>query len=193
MALREWHLWMPTPIFISFPALLFRLSLLFPDLPYLDVSRLLRPVEESGKTTFNRNIIFNTTLPRNCQAIYSATQFFGNTAIGTASLNLAFRVSSSEIDCSLALVLTLQAQALAMWRNHRVLTVLMLTLAGGHWSILLFCMAPVLSHFQRLKQSAGTTSLKATNTTNSVSGCKVTAVNRHWLVALYVYSKPSSL
>ena len=49
-------------------------------------------------TTFNRNITLNTALPLDCQSTYTVNQFFGNITIGTASLNLAFRVSSYEVD-----------------------------------------------------------------------------------------------
>lgn len=54
----------------------------------------------------NRIITLNTTWPINCQATFTLTQLFGNITIGTASLNLAFRVSTSDIECS-KVVLTL--------------------------------------------------------------------------------------
>lgn len=81
---------------ISSPAQLLRLSLFFPDRPYLAVSRAILP--SSGrikKTISNRNITLNTSLPVNCQGMYTVNQLLGNVSIGTASLNLAFRVSSS--------------------------------------------------------------------------------------------------
>lgn len=49
-------------------------------------------------TTFNRNITLNSTVPLSCQTTYTVNQFFGNITIGTASLNLAFRVSPYEVD-----------------------------------------------------------------------------------------------
>jgi hypothetical protein len=42
----------------------------------------------------------NTAWPMSCQVTYTVTQFFGNVTIGTASLNLAFRVSITDIECS---------------------------------------------------------------------------------------------
>lgn len=51
-------------------------------------------------TIYDRIVTLNTTLPMNCQVTYTITQFFGNIAIGTASLNLAFRVSTADIKSS---------------------------------------------------------------------------------------------
>jgi len=99
-------------------------------------------------------IVLNTSWPISCQVTYTVTQFFGNITIGTASLNLAFRT-------------------LAIWRNNRVLTVLMVTLAGGHWFVLLFCI---------------TTLKAAPNSVSLTPLCMITGVNRPWLVTLYVYT-----
>jgi len=38
----------------------------------------------------------------------------------------------------------LRLQTVAIWRNNRVLSVLLVALAGGHWVVLLFCMASLL-------------------------------------------------
>jgi hypothetical protein len=48
----------------------------------------------------------NTTWAVNCQVTYTITQFFGNVTIGTASLNLGFRVSTLILS-ALMVVLTL--------------------------------------------------------------------------------------
>jgi len=100
------------------------------------------------------NITFHTYLPFDCQGIYTVNQLFGNITIGSASLNLAFR-------------------ALAIWRNDRVLIMMMMVLAVGHWFVLLYC----------------STTLKVVkNTSGSPQPCVVVGVNRPWLVVLYVYT-----
>lgn len=73
-------------------------------------------------------IALNTTSAINCQALYTFNQFFGSSAIGTASTLLMFRT-------------------IAIWNKNLFVTIPLVLIALGHWSILMYSVTSVKSVF----------------------------------------------
>jgi len=73
-------------------------------------------------------IALNTTSPINCQALYTFNQFFGSSAIGTASTLLMFRT-------------------IAIWNKNLLVTIPLILIALGHWGILMYSVTSVRSVF----------------------------------------------
>lgn len=73
-------------------------------------------------------IALNTTTEINCQALYTFNQFFGSAAIGTASTLLMFRT-------------------IAIWNKNLFVTIPLVLIALGHWSILMYSVTSVRSIF----------------------------------------------
>ncbi|KAG8829906.1 hypothetical protein FRC18_008887 [Serendipita sp. 400] len=71
-------------------------------------------------------IALNTTTPINCQALYTFNQFFGSAAIGTASTLLMLRT-------------------IAIWNKNLAVTIPLVLIALGHWSILMYSVTSVRS------------------------------------------------
>jgi hypothetical protein len=73
-------------------------------------------------------IALNTTTAINCQALYTFNQFFGSSAIGTASTLLMFRT-------------------IAIWNKNLYVTIPLVIIALGHWGILMYSVTSVRSTF----------------------------------------------
>jgi hypothetical protein len=73
-------------------------------------------------------IALNTTTKIDCQALYTFNQFFGSSAIGTASTLLMFRT-------------------IAIWNKNWFVMIPLILISLGHWSILMYSVTSVHSAF----------------------------------------------
>lgn len=73
-------------------------------------------------------IALNTTSEIDCQGLYTFNQFFGSSAIGTASTLLMFRT-------------------IAIWNKNLFVTIPLVIVAVGHWAVLMYSVTAVKAEF----------------------------------------------